>query len=322
MKLSIITINYNNASGLRKTLVSVAAQTYRDIEHIIVDGGSTDGSVDIIREYAEDQTSNITNQTSHIVKWSSEPDNGIYNAMNKGIEIALGRRIVNSFNRSELVEEDYHTPYTVHRTPSQSDCDYIQILNSGDCVAAPDTIERMMGVLDQTSTLQLLLGNIVKIYPDGRKLSEKKGRANSSQPIPLDTSMLTFYGGTVPQDAAFVRRDLFEKYGLFDDKLKICADWKLYLSMIALGDVQPMYVDVDVVLFDMTGISNANIERRNAEKRAYLEEILPTSVLKDYDKYHFPMEQYDRLKRHHMWGLVRFMERVLFKFEKWHILRK
>ena len=51
MKLSIITINYNNAEGLRKTLASVASQTYRNIEHIIVDGGSTDGSVDVIREY-------------------------------------------------------------------------------------------------------------------------------------------------------------------------------------------------------------------------------------------------------------------------------
>ena len=53
MKLSIITINYNNAEGLRKTLASVASQTYADIEHIIVDGGSTDGSVEIIREYAD-----------------------------------------------------------------------------------------------------------------------------------------------------------------------------------------------------------------------------------------------------------------------------
>ena len=90
MRLSIITINYNNAEGLRKTLASVASQTYRNIEHIIIDGGSTDGSVDVIREYAEDQTSNIKHQTSHIVKWTSEPDKGIYNAMNKGISKASG----------------------------------------------------------------------------------------------------------------------------------------------------------------------------------------------------------------------------------------
>ena len=102
MKLSIITINYNNAEGLRKTLASVASQTYANIEHIIVDGASTDGSVDVIKEY-ENQL-NITHSTIYLL-WSSEPDNGIYNAMNKGIEIALGRRVVNSFNRSELVED-------------------------------------------------------------------------------------------------------------------------------------------------------------------------------------------------------------------------
>ena len=179
----------------------------------------------------------------------------------------------------------------------------------------------MMGGLAQTSNIQLLLGNIVKIYPDGRKLSEKKGRAHSTQPIPLETSMLTFYRGTVPQDAAFVRRNLFEKYGCFDDKLKIVSDWKLYLNMIALGDVKPMYVNIDVVLFDMTGVSNSNIEQRNAEKRAYLKEVLLASVLQDYDAYAFPIEQYKRLKKYHLWIIVYFMERVLFKFEKWGILK-
>ncbi|MBR2266227.1 MAG: glycosyltransferase, partial [Paludibacteraceae bacterium] len=71
MKLSIITINYNNASGLRKTLASVAAQTYRNIEHIIVDGGSTDGSVDIIREYENTIKRSVTiDQPTIQVKWS------------------------------------------------------------------------------------------------------------------------------------------------------------------------------------------------------------------------------------------------------------
>ena len=64
MILSIITINYNNAEGLRRTLASVAAQTYRDIEHIIIDGGSTDGSVEAIKEYAERPTSNNVLRTA------------------------------------------------------------------------------------------------------------------------------------------------------------------------------------------------------------------------------------------------------------------
>ena len=80
MFLSIITINRNNATGLKKTLESVAAQTCRDFEHIIIDGASTDGSVDIIKEYIESPAG------KNVSYWVSEPDNGVYNAMNKGIK--------------------------------------------------------------------------------------------------------------------------------------------------------------------------------------------------------------------------------------------
>lgn len=314
MKLTIITINYNNAEGLRKTLVSVASQTYRDIEHIIVDGGSTDGSLDVIREYENTIKQSVTiNKPTIHVTWISEKDNGIYNAMNKGIEIALGGRVVNSFNRSELVENK-------NKGIRKATGDYVWILNSGDCVAGENAITQMMAFLEKES-YPLLLGNIVKVYSGGKMVYDRKMRGVDF-PKPMDVSMLTFYQGTVPQDAAFVRRDMFEQYGGFDEKLKIVSDWKLYLNMIALGDVIPMYVDMDVVLFDMTGISNANLERRNAEKRAYFEELLPISVLKDYDAYSFPIEQYRRLKKYRLWGLVYLLERVLFKLEKWVFLCK
>ena len=102
MKLSIITINRNNAAGLEKTMKSVAAQTFKEFEYIIVDGASRDDSVEMIKRYQSEFTQ---------LKWVSEPDSGIYNAMNKGIQMASG--------------------------------DYIQILNSGDCLAADDVTERM-----------------------------------------------------------------------------------------------------------------------------------------------------------------------------------
>ncbi len=86
MILSIITINYNNAEGLRKTIESVYSQTFTDFEYIIVDGGSTDGSVDVI----ENLTTNSEWLKAHPLKWVSEPDKGIYNAMNKGIRMAKG----------------------------------------------------------------------------------------------------------------------------------------------------------------------------------------------------------------------------------------
>lgn len=83
MKLSIITINYNNSIGLRKTIESVVSQTDNTFEYIIVDGGSSDGSVDIIKQYAD-----------KISQWVSERDGGIYNAMNKGVRMAHGEYIM------------------------------------------------------------------------------------------------------------------------------------------------------------------------------------------------------------------------------------
>jgi glycosyltransferase involved in cell wall biosynthesis len=82
-KLSIITINLNNREGLQRTIQSVVSQTFTDFEYIIIDGGSTDGSVEVIREYVD-----------RIDYWISEPDTGIYNAMNKGIRLAKGEYLL------------------------------------------------------------------------------------------------------------------------------------------------------------------------------------------------------------------------------------
>lgn len=295
MKLSIITINYNNADGLERTLNSVLTQTYGEIEHVIVDGGSTDNSVNVIKEYVR----NVESRKWNVI-WVSEKDNGIYNAMNKGIRKAAG--------------------------------DYVWILNSGDCVASADVVQRMMVALARVNSeermvnregVEILIGNKIHIYPGDKRVYSPLpvDRTKTPRPVPIETSMLTFFTGTIPQDAAFVRRDLFEKYGYFDEGMKICADWKFYLNMIALQDIVPMYVDIDVVLFDMTGVSNFNNELRLLERRAYMEQVLPTSVLKDYDAYAFPIEEYKRLRKFHLWGLVYFIERILFKLEKWHILK-
>lgn len=295
MKLSVITINFNNAEGLRKTLASVAVQTYHDIEHIIVDGGSTDGSVDVIREYESTNSSSVNPLT---IIWSSEPDKGIYNAMNKGIRKAYG--------------------------------DYIQILNSGDLLAASDVTERMMSALDslnaQRSTLNengspaILYGNMLKSY-DGKTIINRDACGGDMY---TPESFLYFYKGTLNHDCAYIRRDLFEKYGLYNEQMKICSDWEWYVRAIVLGGEKPVYTNIDVTIFDMNGVSesrgkNADVIRR--ERREYLESILPPAVLHDYDAFSFPILQYQRLKKHHLWGIVYFIERVLFKLEKWHILK-
>lgn len=291
MKLSIITINYNNAEGLRKTLASVASQTYANIEHIIVDGASTDGSVDVIKEY-ENQL-NITHSTIHLL-WSSEPDNGIYNAMNRGIRKATG--------------------------------EYVQILNSGDLLAAPDVTERMMAALHPTSNIQhqtsisILYGNMLKSY-DGKTIIS---RDTCGGKMYTPESFLYFYKGTLNHDCAYIRRDLFEKYGLYNEDMKICSDWEWYVRAIVLGGEKPIYTNIDVTIFDMNGVSEShgkNAELIKKERREYLESILPPAMLRDYDQFAFPLLQYQRLKKYHLWGIVHFIERVLFKLEKWGVVR-
>lgn len=119
MKLSIITINYNNAEGLRKTIESVFTQTCRDFEYIVIDGASSDDSVDIIKEYAR-KLENF--------QWTSEPDSGIYDAMNRGIRKSSG--------------------------------EYVLMLNSGDFLIDEHVIERIQPELDGIDIVQ---GNVISI---------------------------------------------------------------------------------------------------------------------------------------------------------------
>jgi glycosyltransferase involved in cell wall biosynthesis len=269
MKLSIITINRNNAAGLEKTMQSVAAQTYKEFEYIIVDGASTDGGVEVIKSFES--------KFGHL-KWVSEPDSGIYNAMNKGIRMASG--------------------------------DYIQILNSGDSLAKEDVTERMLSALGETGDPSVLYGNMVKCFPDGYRMVDKSFAGQ-------EITMLGMYTGTLNHDPTYIRRDLFDKYGYYDESLKIVSDWKWYLQAIILGGEKPKYVDMDVTLFDMTGISETSKELDQTERKQVLEQLFPEAVLKDYERYVFPIEQINRLQRH-PWSykMMSFLERCLFKLEK------
>jgi glycosyltransferase involved in cell wall biosynthesis len=267
--ISIITINRNNAVGLEKTMRSVATQTSKEFEYIVVDGASTDESVAVVKS--------LESEFAHL-KWVSEPDTGIYNAMNKGISMASG--------------------------------DYIQILNSADCLAAEDVTRRMLVEIEKSGNPSILYGNMVKCFPDGRKVVDKSFAGE-------EITMLGMYTGTLNHDPVYIRRDLFEKYGYYDEGLKIVSDWKWYLQAIIMGGEKPQYVDMDVTLFDMTGISETNKELDKAERKAVLEQLFPKTILDDYERYAIPMDQIKRLQRH-PWAykMVWFLERCLFKLEK------
>lgn len=277
MVLSIITINRNNASGLRKTMRSVLEQTFKDVEYIVIDGASTDGSVDVIKEFAP--------LFGERMKWISEPDNGIYNAMNKGIRMASG--------------------------------EYIQILNSGDALVGQDVESRMYEEINKTWP-SIIYGNMIKCLPDGRLFCDKSFAGQ-------EITLLGMYRGTLNHDPAWVKRELFEKYGYYDEGLKIVSDWKWYLQAIVIGKdgAEPLeptkiqYVDMDVTMFDMTGISETNLAFRDKEKRQELESLLDRGILRDYDTYGNDIDMIRRLQRH-KWAykIVWFIERVLFKIEK------
>lgn len=273
MILSIITINRNNRNGLKRTLDSIAAQSFTDFEHIIVDGASSDGSVELIKDFE--------GKFKGKLQWVSELDKGIYNAMNKGIKMASG--------------------------------EYIQIVNSGDYLASTTAVENMLQSLDKYDYPEILFGNMIKFWPDGRKFKDTCGERNK-------LSMIDFYRGTLNHNSAYIKRQLFERFGLYDEDLRICSDWKWFLKVIPLGGICPAYTDIDVTYFDMTGISESggrSNEIIKYERRKVLQEELPISILFDYDKYYTDINIMQRLHRYPLfYKLVRFLERCLFKLEK------
>lgn len=270
MVLTIITINRNNAAGLEKTMKSVLSQTRTDFEYVVVDGASTDGSVDVIRYLADSFGDRL--------KWISEPDKGIYNAMNKCIRMAAG--------------------------------EYVQFLNSGDSLASPEVVEKMYAALEKDGYPSILYGNMLKDFPDGRV---QKDRCFAGE----EMTLLGFYQGTLNHSTAYIRKSLFDKYGLYDESLKIVSDWKWYLQTIVFGEEKPIYADIDVTLFDMTGISVTNDNLRESERERVLRELVRPTVLADYEEWTPDIRRMMRLRRF-PWAykFVRLLERCLFKWEK------
>ena len=203
MKLSIITINLNNKEGLKKTIDSVVCQTFSDYEFIIIDGVSTDGSVELIREY-EDK----------ITYWVSEKDSGIYNAQNKGIKQAKG--------------------------------EYLYFLNSGDALYDKDTLEKMFESDPHDPFI------CASFY------MEKNGELEadtSYKDRDWHLAIYELFSGFLCHQAFLIHRSNFERYGLYDESLKVVADWKLFFQGIAIEQQPVRYIDTFIVIYNMEGFS-------------------------------------------------------------------
>jgi glycosyltransferase involved in cell wall biosynthesis len=233
VKLSIITINKNNADGLKKTIQSVINQTFQKIEYIVIDGNSTDNSLEIINEFQDGITYSI-----------SEPDTGIYNAMNKGIKHASG--------------------------------DYCLFLNSGDYLYKKNVIEN---VFNERHNADIIACGVI---------SQKNQKYFYSY-SPKEISLLTFTSGSLLHPATFIRRDLFEKYGLYDEKYRIISDWKFFLEALILHNSSYTSSTDIVSVFDATsGISTLHGTSEEEEKQNILRMYFPKINLDYY--LGFPVE--------------------------------
>lgn len=165
-KLSVITVTYNAEDTLERTIRSVQSQSQSDIEHIIVDGNSQDGTVALIERYANERTN-----------WVSEPDKGLYDAMNKAAEMATG--------------------------------DYLCFLNAGDTFHSDTTVEEMMRSIPQGSVPDIIYGQTAIVDGNGRFLHMRRLEA------PKVLNWKSFKQGMLVCHQAFiVRRGLFEPYDL------------------------------------------------------------------------------------------------------------
>ena len=228
MKYSIITINYNNCDGLCRTIESVVNQTFKDYEFIIIDGGSTDGSVDIIKKYQQ-----------HISYWVSEKDEGIYNAMNKGIKVANG--------------------------------EYLNFMNSGDCFFNESILAEVSARINNTD---ILVGKDYH-YDAIRHLG-------FSTILPIRISMVTFFMETLPHQGAFIKRELF-KYTLYDENLRISADWAFYVKKIVIDNCSVKLIPKIICNREQGGISVKQDNIRKEEREAFLRQLMPEGIYRDYE---------------------------------------
>ncbi|MGI6585248.1 MAG: glycosyltransferase [Lutisporaceae bacterium] len=204
LKLSIITASCNSEKYIEDAIKSVLMQTYRNIEHIIIDGGSTDRTLDIINKYSR-----------NLGFVSSEPDSGIYEAFNKGIKASSG--------------------------------DIIYFLNSDDYLYDEASVESIIKVFRDDNKLDIVYGNIV--------ITDEKCR--HSHTFGRNMSLDDFKKGYMPpHPGTFVRRRLFETYGLFDEGYKICGDFEFMLKCFMDDSDKIKYINRTIAVFREGGKSS------------------------------------------------------------------
>lgn len=213
MTISIITATYNSAATVRHTFDSILGQTYLDIDYIVVDGGSTDGTIDIIKQYEPRFGSRL--------RWISEPDHGIYDAMNKGIRMAKG--------------------------------DVIGILNSDDFFSSDDILST---VASNIAGVDAVYADIHFVRPDDLGRSVRYYSSKRFRPWAIR------FGYMPAHPSFYVRRYVYERYGLYSLDYKIASDFDMMVRLFCRHHIKTQYIEKDFVTMRTGGISTSHLSHR------------------------------------------------------------
>jgi len=239
MKISIITVVYNNKKTIQDAIDSIVNQTYQNIEHIIIDGASTDGTIEIIQNYGD-----------KITKFISEPDKGIYDAMNKGIALATG--------------------------------DVVGILNSDDFYIDDHVIEKVVNIF-QEQEVDSLFADLIFVKP--HNLDKTIRYYDSSKFNPSKFA----YGWMPAHPTFFVKRNIYKKYGVFKTDYKIAADYELLVRFLEKYKISYYYLRLPIIKMRIGGVSTSGIKSNyilNKEIiRACKENGIVTNWIKVLSKY-------------------------------------
>lgn len=239
MRISIITVTFNAVKTVADTLQSIASQTYGDIEHIVIDGASTDGTQELIARY-----------TSRISRFISEPDSGIYDAMNKGLAMATG--------------------------------EVIGFLNADDAYAGNDVLQRVAELMAHNE-LDAVFGDAEFVNPAHPNRTIRRYRSNRFRPDRIA------WGWMPAHPALFLRRGVYERFGVFRTDYRIAGDFELIARIFHGGTLNYFHVPEVWVRMGTGGISTGgwrNSVLLNREVlRACRENGIPTSLPKILSKY-------------------------------------
>ncbi|MFZ2662466.1 MAG: glycosyltransferase family 2 protein [Rhodoferax sp.] len=234
MKISVITVCYNGAGTIKDTLESIASQRHKDFEHLIIDGGSTDGTLEIIRAWR-----------GHPVRLISESDEGIYDAMNKGIKLSTG--------------------------------DVVAFLNADDFYKDEDVLAQVARVM-QAEQLDALYGDVEFFRPGQQDVVLR--RYNSGR----FTAGRLGWGWMPAHPALFVRRAVFERYGVFRTDYRIAGDFEFIARVFRHPELRHRHLPESLVRMQLGGVSTsgwrATLQLNREMMRACRANAIPTNWVK------------------------------------------